>query len=98
MSEPVESEGAILADDEVDPQARDRINDVELAAGIGRRSQASGVSALSTQRLVKGVVTIAGRQVLARRLVVVGRPPTATPRVNRPPDRRSSVAVSSPGL
>jgi hypothetical protein len=31
--------------------------------------------------LVRGVVTMAGRQVLARRLVVVGRPPTATPRV-----------------
>jgi len=45
------------------------------------------VSALSTSRLVTGVVTIAGRQVLARRPVVVGQPPTATPRVNPPPDR-----------
>ena len=40
---------------------------------------------MNTSRLVSGVVTLAGRQVLARRLVVVGRSPTATPRVNRPP-------------
>lgn len=48
MSEPVASEGAVLADDEVDYPARDRIDEVELVADIGRRPQASGVSALST--------------------------------------------------
>lgn len=86
-SELAASEGAVLADDEVDAPARDRIDDIELVAEIERRRQASGVSALSTSRLMRDVVTIAGRQLLARRLVAVGRPPTTTPRVNRPPDR-----------
>jgi hypothetical protein len=88
----------VLADDEVDSPARDRIDDVELVEEIVRGRKASGVSALSTSRLVRGVVTVAGRQVLARRLVVVERSPTATPRLNRPPDRRSSVVAFSPGL
>jgi hypothetical protein len=86
-SELAASEGAVLADDEVDAPAGDRIDDIELVAEIERRRQASGVSALSTSRLMRDVVTIAGRQLLARRLVAVGRPPTTTPRVNRPPDR-----------
>jgi hypothetical protein len=97
-SELAASEGVVLADDEVDSPARDRIDDVELVEEIVRGRKASGVSALSTSRLVRGVVTVAGRQVLARRLVVVEPSPTATPRLNRPPDRRPSVVAFSPGL
>jgi hypothetical protein len=46
-SELAVSEGAVLADDEVDSPARDRSDDVELVAEIERGRQ-SGVSALST--------------------------------------------------